>query len=44
MKKNHVLSMMAGLLTSVAFFFTIFSGCSMWLLREPKMPESMIEE
>lgn len=43
MKKNHLISMMAGLLSSFAFIFTIFSGCSTWLLREPKMPESMIE-
>jgi len=44
MKKSHLVSTIAGLLSSFAFFFTIFSGCSIWLLREPKMPESMIEE
>ncbi|SNS57428.1 hypothetical protein SAMN05446037_101366 [Anaerovirgula multivorans] len=43
MKKNQILTLLASMLSSLAFFFTIQSGCVPWLSREAKMPESMLE-
>ncbi|AKL94090.1 hypothetical protein CACET_c05800 [Clostridium aceticum] len=44
MKKVNLLTTLASLLSVFAFTFTIQSGCMYWAMREPKMPESMIEE
>lgn len=44
MKKNQILTLLAGMLSSFAFFFTIQSGCMPWLSREAKIPESMLED
>lgn len=43
MKKNQILTLLAGVLSSFAFLFTIQAGCIPWVSREPKMPESMLE-
>ncbi|SDK83008.1 hypothetical protein [Natronincola ferrireducens] len=44
MKKSKLFATLATMLSSFAFMFTVYSGCVMWVLREPKMPESMLEE
>ncbi|SES96476.1 hypothetical protein SAMN05660297_01032 [Natronincola peptidivorans] len=44
MKKNKFLTQLAGMVSSFALLFTLLSTCGVWVLREARMPESMLED